>query len=197
MRSGCASRRRGSSGCSSVVSICVTSLGQEVTIYLDHEMKFVAGQNFLSGSAVAAAPPVERGAVLMPPALGYFCFGLRDRIAHPAPLEFGSARLDLAVEGCCPLPPLLAPDDRRPHPARVNGSPVQRLPCGVAHALLRCPQLCEYGLDLLDVVRLPRFALLHGRCLSLSAGLTGLPAAVMTAPTRSVASFSGSRIRWA
>src|SRR5262249_35853448 len=33
--------------------------------------------------------------------------------------------------------------------------------------------------------------------LSLSAGLTGLPAAAMTAPTRSVASLSGSRIKGA
>src|SRR5262249_15292505 len=59
----------------------------------------------------------------------------------------------------------------------------ERVHCG----LLRCPEPCEPGLEI--DVNAALFALLHGhtRRLSLSTGLTGWPAATMTAPTFSVA----------
>src|SRR5262249_37420627 len=170
----------------------------------------------MSGSSaigIAAQPSIERPDVVIATSLGHFFFGLRDRIADAAPLEFGSERVDLA------------PEDRRPprplHRSGVGerGLPSLRQPLDqreatvderVPFVLLRCPELCDRGLDTLDIdvkaalfhvprdferERVMRSALRHGRLPRQIGvgGLAGFPAAVMTAPTRSVASFNGSR----
>ena len=143
----------------------------------------------MSGSAVAVAiasqPSIERLDVVVAPSLSRFFFGLRDRIADATLFEFGSAHRDLEIDRCRdPLPVshwiaqflftlhVFLEQHRKP-------LMVQTIPTALwwRHFRRRRPTALH------DLP--PRFNLIGG--------LTGLPAASMTATTRSVASFSGSR----
>ena len=63
-------------------------------------------RTFLSGSAVATQPSIERGPAGMLPPFGYFRFGPRDRIGDVNPSEFLGAHRDFAPNGRHLLLPL-------------------------------------------------------------------------------------------
>src|SRR5262245_20636930 len=191
MRSGCISRRRGSSGCS--LSICCHPFALRMAIHLDHETGLVPDMFVRVRSPIATQPAIQCGASGMLVSLGQFFFGPRGRIADAAAVEFVSARLEFARDGRRPLLPPLARvfDELRGLYRRFKGllHYLLDLKGPLRHPLhpkelieqitklFRRPRLCDRGLDMLDIdaepapfqvprdvnsQRVPRFSLLHG-----------------------------------